>query len=703
MLQRIFYAIASRLRPDLASMSGPDLIGSLLDIAAVLYLLPFAFIGIGWLTAVTDLQLLIGQWPLFLAATAVALGFKRMDFTLQLEVRPGVFALVTGSFERLIYWSMALTVGPTFLWIAALTALIDFIWNRGTSAGLIWYRLRELVTDLVVPLLTGLLALKLYAWLDGPIPLQGSFTALALPVIAATSMWLLFSRLLIVPLLLYASRSPELVGSGSLTDQASLTRFLLVGSLVSGIADPFAVLGAVLYSEIGGGAYFAFTAGALLATYLANRLSHSVARGEQRNREMTIIEGLGRAFMSGPAAITVLRTVLEEEVGGLFMSSHIEIRLFPEEILYTHLPDDFTVDPAVWERLNQDDPGQFEIREIELPGSSSRWTGLAASIRSMEDDQAVGGIFLMWQPGGRRYADYMPALFSLAEQIASALRRIELLREALDEQADAYQQEVYAQAYQAQVYAQALALEKMTQELVVAGQIQASFLPAELPDVPGWQMAVSLEPAREASGDFYDLIELPNGRLGLVIADVADKGMGAALYMALSRTLIRTYALEHDSSPERALSAANHRILADTTTDLFVTVFYAILDTDTGRMSYCNAGHNPPYLLRGKREEPPFGLKRTALPLGIMEESSWESCEVQLEPGDVLAMYTDGVTEAQDEDEEFFGEERLLQILQANVKRSAEVIEEKVVTAVYDFAGDAPQFDDITMMVVARR
>jgi NarL family two-component system response regulator LiaR len=243
---------------------------------------------------------------------------------------------------------------------------------------------------------------------------------------------------------------------------------------------------------------------------------------------------------------------------------------------------------------------------------------------------------------------------------------------------------------------------KVGQELALAGEIQASFLPGELPHMAGWQLTATLKPARETSGDFYDFIPLSNGRLGVLVADVADKGMGAALYMALSRTLIRTYATEYDARPDLALSAVNQRILTDTHAELFVTVFYGILDPVDGRLTYCNAGHNPPYLLSAQKGEVVRELGRTGVPLGIFEDMAWEQDAAELAPGDVLVLYTDGVTEAQDQQERFFGQQRLMETARANLGRSAQDLHEALMKEVHEFVGDAPQFDDITLMVVAR-
>jgi len=244
--------------------------------------------------------------------------------------------------------------------------------------------------------------------------------------------------------------------------------------------------------------------------------------------------------------------------------------------------------------------------------------------------------------------------------------------------------------------------EKMERELALAGEIQASFLPRELPSIPGWQLSVTLKPSRETSGDFYDINLLPNGRLGILVADVVDKGAGAALYMALSWTLARTYAAEYPTQPELVLGAVNRRILADTCTDQFVTVFYGILDPVTGTLVYCNAGHCPPYLISAQQGKGVQELVRTGIPLGILEDRTWEQRIVQIVPGDVLVLYTDGITEAQNEQGMFYGEDRPLEFARVNLGCPAQEIRDAIIADVNEFVGDAPQVDDIALVIVVR-
>lgn len=243
---------------------------------------------------------------------------------------------------------------------------------------------------------------------------------------------------------------------------------------------------------------------------------------------------------------------------------------------------------------------------------------------------------------------------------------------------------------------------KMAQELSLAGEVQTSFLPRKIPEIPGWQIAATLKPAREMSGDFYDFMSLPNGRLGIVVADVSDKGAGAALFMALSCTLIRTYAPQFPEQPELVLAAVNQRIVNDTDTSQFVTVFYCILDLDRGTLAYSNAGHCPPCLISAREGEKIRRLIRTGVPLGTFGSMTWDHEVVQLSPGDVLVLYTDGITEAHNTQWEFMGEDRLLESVSVNLGCTALEIQDAVLADVGRFVGDTPQSDDIALVVLLR-
>ena len=243
---------------------------------------------------------------------------------------------------------------------------------------------------------------------------------------------------------------------------------------------------------------------------------------------------------------------------------------------------------------------------------------------------------------------------------------------------------------------------KMEQELTLAGKVQSSFLPGDLSAPTGWQMAAALKPARQTSGDFYDLVSLPDGRLGLVVADVVDKGVGAALFMTLTWILIRSYAMEYPEEPQRVLRAVNERILAEIDTGQFVTVFYGILDPATGALAYCNAGHPPPYLYSAHRGNPVRALNRTGMALGVTDSETWEQATAQIDPGDTLVLYSDGVTDAENVEGACFGHERLKTRAGAYPGSLAGDVLDALLAAVQAFAGEAVQPDDVTLMVVTR-
>jgi sigma-B regulation protein RsbU (phosphoserine phosphatase) len=310
------------------------------------------------------------------------------------------------------------------------------------------------------------------------------------------------------------------------------------------------------------------------------------------------------------------------------------------------------------------------------------------------------------------------------------------------------------------LHQEALARQRLEQELNLARDIQASFLPSSCPYAPGYSIAAFYRAARQVGGDFYDFIELapeprtnelsaagepvakgqaqPKGgpaltrremelefwrtgkiaqraspkpalatatrdepsRLGIVIADVTDKGVPAALFMALSRTLIRATASD-GRQPAMVLEQANRLILSDAKSGLFVTCFYGILDLESGALTFASGGHNYPLVYRtstGRVEQ----LSAQGIVLGIVPEPRFDQRTVQLEPGDVVCFYTDGVTEAMDLRRQLFDEERLSEVLRRSHQLAPEEIIGRIIDAVTNFAAGAAQTDDITMVVLKR-
>jgi sigma-B regulation protein RsbU (phosphoserine phosphatase) len=243
---------------------------------------------------------------------------------------------------------------------------------------------------------------------------------------------------------------------------------------------------------------------------------------------------------------------------------------------------------------------------------------------------------------------------------------------------------------------------RFKRELALAGKIQLGILPRELPALKGWQLSATLQPARETSGDFYDVRLLSTGQLAIVIADVVDKGAGAALFMALCCTLLRTYAAEFPEQPELVMHSVNRRLSTDVESNEFVTVFYGVLDPATGTFTYCNAGHNPPYFIKPHAEIILQKLPRTGMPLGIVENAAWTRAAVQFNPGDRLVLYTDGVIDAENVRGEFFGVDRFVKAMRANANRSAEEMIQSISAEAQAFVGQAKRFDDIALVVVGR-
>lgn len=243
----------------------------------------------------------------------------------------------------------------------------------------------------------------------------------------------------------------------------------------------------------------------------------------------------------------------------------------------------------------------------------------------------------------------------------------------------------------------------MAHELAMAGKIQADLLPEDAPVIRGWDIAATLAPARDTSGDFYDFIPLAPRKWGIVVADVSDKGMGAALLMAFSSTLFRTFAMRFPTLPAVTLSTISERMLSDTRGGMFITAFFGILEPHTGRLVYANAGHPPGFLITNRRGRQSIEyLRPTGMALGVSEQARWRQRDYRMEPGDFLVLYTDGITDAQNPQGAFYQEERLLEAALARAGRPAREVLEGIHEDVQRFVGGGLAQDDVALIVIRR-
>ena len=249
----------------------------------------------------------------------------------------------------------------------------------------------------------------------------------------------------------------------------------------------------------------------------------------------------------------------------------------------------------------------------------------------------------------------------------------------------------------ARLYQVAVEKGRMEKELQMARDIQRDLLPREIPTLPGYEIAADWHSAREVAGDFYDCFRLGDNRLGLVMADVSDKGAPAAIFMAVARSLIRGSALAA-TSPVETLQQANRAILQDTQSGMFVTVYYTVLGAN-GSLTGVNAGHNLPLLVHTRQGTHEF-LPRGGRPLGWFEDLPVEPVSVQLEPGDILVFYTDGLTEAENIAGEPYGEDRLVTLVREAGDIPAADLLQRIIASVEAYRGAAPVFDDTTLSVV---
>lgn len=359
----------------------------------------------------------------------------------------------------------------------------------------------------------------------------------------------------------------------------------------------------------------------------------------------------------------------------------VEERPAPVEGLYKTLPFDITIavdDPLRAFALSHS--GSIEVARLQLDSPVARImqaNEVELALPLISQGELIGMLTLGPRLDRQKYARADRSLLeTLAAQVAPALRVAQL-----------------AQAQQAQVVER----ERIEQELRTAQEIQHTFLPKEAPALPGWQLVPFYQSAREVGGDFYDFLPFADGRLGIVIGDVTDKGVPAALVMTAARTMLRTAAQEKDS-PAEVLARVNDLLFNDIPPGMFVTCFYALLDPASGQMRFANAGQEPPYRQAfGSAVE----LWATGMPLGMMPGTCYEEYETVIAPGESLLFYSDGLVEAHNQRREMFGFARLQSLLASQDDGS--LLVDTLLDELQRFTGDGwEQEDDVTLLALHR-
>ena len=337
-------------------------------------------------------------------------------------------------------------------------------------------------------------------------------------------------------------------------------------------------------------------------------------------------------------------------------------------------------DPLVMYFQSVNGAVDIETLKFESPMLKSlRQSGAKLVMPLVSQGELVGLLNLGPRMSEQDYStDDRGLLNNLASQAGPAVRVAQLVR----------QQQIEARE-----------MERLAQELQVARLIQQTLLPKEVPHLPGWQIASYYQPARAVGGDFYDFFERPDGKLVLVIADVTDKGVPAALVMATTRAILRG-ASRRMLSPGSALERSNNLICPEIPPAMFITCLYAILDPATGRLQYANAGHDLPYRRCGSTVEE---LRATGMPLGLMADMKYEEKEVLIDPGNAVVFYTDGLVEAHNTKREMFGFPHLHDLLQASDAENGSALIKCMLDELASFTGAGwEQEDDVTLVTLHR-
>ncbi|HEX6305700.1 MAG TPA: SpoIIE family protein phosphatase [Anaerolineales bacterium] len=366
------------------------------------------------------------------------------------------------------------------------------------------------------------------------------------------------------------------------------------------------------------------------------------------------IIGVDRAEPQEAESTPLRRSAVEDE---------IEVDIDPEDPLIDYF---------------QSASGAIEVEKIQMESpalKNLKEAGVKLIVPLISQGELIGLLNLGPRLSEQEYStDDRKLLNDLAIQASPAVRVAQLVR----------QQELEARER-----------ERLEQEMRVARIIQQTLLPKELPSLDGWHISAHYQPARAVGGDFYDFLQFPDGRLGIFVGDVTDKGVPAALVMATTRSILRTTA-ERYVSPGKVLGRANDMLCPDIPNNMFVTCLYALLDPVNRRMCFANAGHNLPYR---RREEGIDELKATGMPLGLMEGMHYEEKEVILHPGETILLFSDGLPEAHNPHKEMFGFPRLKELIKKHEGNLSLI--DYLLQELAGFTGPAwEQEDDVTFVTL---
>ncbi len=674
--------LVSKLWPKLDERPAPTRYLLLSNLVGLIYSLPLVLFGLGWLVINSDWPLFISQWPLFALILAVIFIFGRMRYYIMHSLHNGHVIGSYGDFTWVILWASLLVVGHAVIWLFLFRMLLELIlsFRRAVNKDARLESFRTAGLSSAGLLIPTMLALEVFQRLNGVIPLPGLNPGSLWPALAAVLVFAVSYYLVWLPFIAYVSWVQTQKFNNP--HAGSLMWFALATIGIPFLTLPLVVLASGIFIEHGSLVFAVYFLGLFLVAALAYQLSRSAEKSRRQSDQLRGLERLGLDILAMPPDARELPSLLRTHIPNMFPCRRAAVWLAPETYLlrFPGAQDKYT--PEIWDWLmTQSEPMGF-LEHEPLPWAEApenHHALLSAPVIDPLSNETIGGIFIelltlpeRWNQQTLR--DQFPAVHNLTAQIATALQ-------------------------QAQTYQDTLRNQRVSQELRLAGEIQASFLPDKPPQVPGWDISASLKPARQTSGDFYDFFWLEDGKLGIVVADVADKGLGAALYMALGRTLMLTYAQAYPDNPAAVMHATNQRMLSDARAQMFITAFYGVLDPANGRMIYANAGHHPPILISDRVQK----LNPNGMALGIDENAAWVAVSQSIDAGQLLLLYTDGVVEANDPAGRPYGIERLVSTLAAVVSHPSEWVTRAVWEDLTAFQQGDLSADDVTLVCIKRR